>query len=289
MLYALGRKPLDFNNIRINFIKALNSDSSACLICLLPTAYCLLPTAYCLLPTAYSYCLLAKTTLITISTPRIKVIRPTFAAERMTMKQIFITGIGTDVGKTVVSAIVTEALKADYWKPVQSGLDATDRNTVQDLISNQKSVIHPERYRLKTPMSPHESARKDGVEIQLEKVNRPQTNNHLVIEGAGGFLVPLNDRNTIADLIQQDDQVILVSSGYLGSINHTLLTVEALKSRGLNCAGIIYNHVDLDGTIEIIEKMTGVPTLGNIEKHQVITSELVAQYASKFKSVLEQL
>ncbi|ARN78101.1 dethiobiotin synthase [Nonlabens spongiae] len=205
------------------------------------------------------------------------------------MKQIFITGIGTDVGKTVVSAIVTEALEADYWKPIQSGLDTTDRKTVQTLISNQKSVIHPEAYRLQTPMSPHESAKKDGVEIRLEEISRPQTDNHLIIEGAGGLLVPLNDRHTIADLIEPDDQVILVSSGYLGSINHTLLTVEALKSRGLDCAGIIYNHVDLEGTIEIIEKMTSVPTLAIIEKHEAINSELVDQYATKFKSALEQL
>ncbi len=205
------------------------------------------------------------------------------------MKQIFITGIGTDVGKTVVAAIVTEALQADYWKPIQSGLDTTDRNAVQGLISNSKSVIHPESYRLKTPMSPHESARKDGVEIQLDAIQRPQTQNNLVIEGAGGLLVPLNDRHTIADLIDQNDKVILVSSGYLGSINHTLLSIEVLKSRGLNCAGIIYNHVDLEGTIEIIEKMTGIPTLGIIEKHDAITPELVSQYAAKFKSTLEQL
>lgn len=203
------------------------------------------------------------------------------------MKQIFITGIGTDVGKTVVAAIVTEALQADYWKPIQSGLDTTDRNTIEGLISNLKSVIHPESYRLKTPMSPHESARKDGVEIQLDAIQRPQTQNKLVIEGAGGLLVPLNDRHTIADLIDSKDKVILVSSGYLGSINHTLLSIESLKSRGLNCAGIIYNHVDLEGTIEIIEKMMGVPTLGIIKKHDAITPELVSQYAAKFKSVLE--
>ena len=205
------------------------------------------------------------------------------------MKQIFITGIGTDVGKTVVAAIVTEALQADYWKPIQSGLETTDRNTVEGLISNSKSVIHPESYRLKTPMSPHESARKDGVEIQLDAIQRPQTQNKLVIEGAGGLLVPLNDRHTIADLIDSKDIVILVSSGYLGSINHSLLSIEALKSRGLNYAGIIYNHVDLEGTIEIIEKKTGIPTLGIIEKHDAIRPEIVSQYAAKFKSALEQL
>ena len=138
-------------------------------------------------------------------------------------------------------------------------------------------------------MSPHESARKDGVEIQLDAIQRPQTQNKLVIEGAGGLLVPLNDRHTIADLIDSKDIVILVSSGYLGSINHSLLSIEALKSRGLNYAGIIYNHVDLEGTIEIIEKKTGIPTLGIIEKHDAIRPEIVSQYAAKFKSALEQL
>ncbi|AZQ43262.1 dethiobiotin synthase [Nonlabens ponticola] len=202
------------------------------------------------------------------------------------MNSYFITGIGTDVGKTVVAAIITKALEADYWKPIQSGLDETDKGTMSALLPNHSGTFHKEAYRLKTPMSPHKAAEIDGVTIDLTMISRPQTKNHLVVEGAGGLLVPLNDENTIADLIASTDKVILVSAGYLGSINHTLMSVECLKSRGITCAGIIYNHVELDGTIEIIEQMTGVPTIGHIEKHDVITPELIAHYATTFKEKL---
>jgi dethiobiotin synthetase len=205
------------------------------------------------------------------------------------MSNIFITGIGTDVGKTVIAAIVTQALTADYWKPIQSGLEETDKATISSLIMNQKTVMHPESYRLKTPMSPHKAAQIDGFTIELDKINRPVTQNRLVIEGAGGLLVPINDHNTITDLILPDDKVILVSSGYLGSINHTLLSTELLKSRGLNCVGIFYNDVKLDGTIEIIEKMSGIKTLGHLKKEETIDAETVSGYAQEFKKVLEAI
>ncbi|WP_194851474.1 dethiobiotin synthase [Nonlabens antarcticus] len=205
------------------------------------------------------------------------------------MTSYFITGIGTDVGKTVVAAIVTRALNADYWKPIQSGLTETDRGTITDLLPDYKETFHPEAYRLKTPMSPHKAAEIDGITVELEKIKRPQTTNNLVIEGAGGLLVPINNENTIADLIAPTDKIILVSSGYLGSINHTLLSIELLKSRGLSCAGIIYNHVALDGTIEIIEKMSGVATIGHMEKHEEITPILIQEYADKFRQKLQSL
>lgn len=205
------------------------------------------------------------------------------------MSHFFIAGIGTDVGKTVVAAIVTEALQADYWKPVQSGLDETDKATVKSLVSNNRTVFHPEAYRLKTPMSPHKSAEIDGIEIELSEIIKPKTSNLLVVEGAGGILVPLNDKNTIIDLIDQDDKVVLVSSGYLGSINHTLLTAQALKAAGKNCVGVIYNHIELDGTIEIIEKMTGLPTIGIIKRHDHITPEIITNYAIQFKEKLLNL
>ncbi len=205
------------------------------------------------------------------------------------MHSYFITGIGTDVGKTVAAAIVVKALAADYWKPVQSGLQETDRGTLQALLPDYEHTFHQEAYRLKTPMSPHKAAQIDGVMVQLDQIERPQTTNHLVIEGAGGLLVPLNDKHTIADLIQPQDKIILVSAGYLGSINHTLLSVEFLKARGLSCAGILYNHVELDGTIEIIEKMTGIPTIGHIDKHPMMTPQLVSDYATIFKNKLQSI
>lgn len=205
------------------------------------------------------------------------------------MSNIFITGIGTDVGKTVVAAIVTQALQADYWKPIQSGLEETDKGTISSLIDNAKTVIHPEAYRLKTPMSPHKAAEIDGITIDLNQIKRPDTSNTLVIEGAGGLLVPINDQETIVDLIAADDKVILVSAGYLGSINHTLLSAALLKTKGLNCIGVIYNHVELDGTIEVIEKMTGLKTLGHISKEQKIDKAVISKYAVQFEKALKTL
>jgi dethiobiotin synthetase len=198
----------------------------------------------------------------------------------MNREHYFITGISTDVGKTIVAAIVTEALHADYWKPIQTGDgEHGDAQTVKSLISNDKTVIHPESVVLKAPMSPHAAAALENVNLTIEQVTRPKTANRLVIEGAGGLLVPINDKHTVMDLIAPTDKVILVSAGYLGSINHTLLSLEVLKNRGLTCAGIIYNQVTLDGTIEIIEAMTGVPTIGHLEKEQNIDSSMISKYA----------
>jgi dethiobiotin synthetase len=162
----------------------------------------------------------------------------------MSAKQpIFITGIGTGVGKTIVSAIVTEKLKADYWKPVQSGdLDNSDTLKVKSLVSNPVTQFHPEVYRLTQPFSPHKSAAIDKVAIEMENFTIPKTDNQLVIEGAGGLMVPLNDNFLMIDLIKQfNAQVILVSQNYLGSINHTLLSLHALKKYNIPVMGIIFN------------------------------------------------
>jgi dethiobiotin synthetase len=156
---------------------------------------------------------------------------------------LFVTGIGTDVGKTVVSAVLIEKLKADYWKPIQSGdLHHTDTMKVQELVSNPISQFHPETYRLTQPFSPHKSARLDGIKIKLEDFILPQTDNQLIIEGAGGLMVPLNDGDMVIDLIQRFNvEVVLVVKHYLGSINHTLLSLELLKQRGIKLHSIIYN------------------------------------------------
>ena len=146
--------------------------------------------------------------------------------------KIFITGIGTDVGKTIASAIITQALEADYWKPIQAGdLDNSDSHKIQRYISNDKTIIYENSYKLNTPASPHLAAKLDGITIDLKKITEPKTKNHLVIEGAGGILVPLNNSDCIIDLIQKEYKVIVVSRHYLGSINHTLLTFEALKKQ----------------------------------------------------------
>lgn len=206
------------------------------------------------------------------------------------MNTYFITGISTEVGKTIASAIVTEALEADYWKPVQAGeLDHSDTHKVKYLVSNDISQYHDNSYALHTPMSPHAAAEIDDVKITMSSIKRPKTSNNLVVEGAGGLLVPLNDRETIIDLIQPKDKVIIVSRHYLGSINHTLLTVEALKNRNLTIAGIIFSGEEHPTTEAIITKMANVPIIGRIDEEPYFDERVISEYASLFKANLNAL
>ncbi|WP_242083952.1 dethiobiotin synthase [Aestuariivivens sediminis] len=201
-------------------------------------------------------------------------------------KTYFITGIGTDVGKTIVSAIVTEALEADYWKPVQAGdLDHCDTYKVKKWVSNSKSVFHSNAYALTTPMSPHAAAEIDGIEIELKAIKTPKTNNHLVIEGAGGLMVPLNQGHTVLDMIKPGYKVIVVSRHYLGSINHTLLTVNTLKDKGFKVA-LIFSGNEHASTEEIIKKMTGIPVIGRIEEEPYFDHNVIKEYAERFKTSL---
>lgn len=203
------------------------------------------------------------------------------------MKKFFVSGISTEVGKTIVSAIITEALEADYWKPVQAGdLDNSDSHKVKRLISNTKTKIHPNSYALNTPMSPHAAAEIDGITINLEEIKEPSTKNNLVIEGAGGLLVPVSEENTLLDIIKPDYQIIIVSRHYLGSINHTLLTVNALKNKGLNIAGIIFSGNEHPSTETIIKKMAAVPILGRIDEEPYFDKNVVKEYAEKLKNKL---
>lgn len=201
------------------------------------------------------------------------------------------TGIGTEVGKTVISAILTEALEADYWKPVQSGdLDFTDTMKVQSWISNSKTKFHPEAYRLNTPMSPHAAAAIDGIEINLNQIQLPQTDNFLLAEGAGGLLVPLNDKNCIIDLIQYLQlPVILISKHYLGSINHTLLSIEALRSRNIPIAGLIFNGEEHPTTEAIIQEMSEIRALCRINSLESVTKGKIAEVAKRVKDKFLQL
>jgi dethiobiotin synthetase len=201
------------------------------------------------------------------------------------MKKIFVTGIGTDIGKTVVSAVLVEALKADYWKPVQTGsFFSRDTVEVKRIISNTKSQFHPESYLLKQPMSPHAAAELEGVEIHMDQINLPQTTNHLVIEGAGGLMVPLNRNHFMIDLIQKfDAEVILVVKNYLGSINHTLLSIDVLKSRGLKIMGIVINEEPHALSENIILQYSGLKLLGRIEKEGMIKKEVIEKYAKNFE------
>lgn len=182
-------------------------------------------------------------------------------------KRIFVSGIGTEIGKTFCSAIIVEALKADYWKPLQAGeLDQLDSAWVRRAISNSITKIHPEHYLLSEPMSPHAAAKIDGIELNITDFIVPETENNLIIEGAGGLMVPLNDRGDfIVDLIPHlADEVILISKNYLGSINHTLLSIELLKQRKIPILGVIFNGDPNPETEEIILETTGLTCLGKI-------------------------
>ena len=204
------------------------------------------------------------------------------------MKKYFITGIGTEVGKTIASAIITQALKADYWKPVQAGeLDDSDRMKVENLIDNDRSKFHPEAYRLNQPMSPHAAAERDGIEIDIASIKMPHTDNHLVIEGAGGLLVPLNDNETILNLIEiLNCEVILVSRHYLGSINHTLMSIELLKQRNVRIKGILFNGKENKDTESIITKMSGIEFLGRIDELDNLNKSVINSIAQDLKSIL---
>ena len=205
------------------------------------------------------------------------------------MQRYFITGIGTEVGKTVVSAIVTKALQADYWKPIQAGdLDNSDTHKLRKWVTNSKTVFHPNSFALKTPMSPHAAAEIDHINISAEAIQTPVTNNNLVVEGAGGLLVPINNTETIFDLIQPNDKIILVSRHYLGSINHTLLSAEMLKIRNFNNVGIIFNGDEHPTTESIILSKTGYPFLGRINNEKEITAKVISKYAAQLKQRLKE-
>jgi dethiobiotin synthetase len=209
---------------------------------------------------------------------------------------IFITGVGTGVGKTIISAIVTEALKADYCKPIQAGIeDATDSELVSSLTSNTETVVHPEAYRLKLPASPHIAAREEGLRISTGDIvdhlfALPAENNKpLIVEGAGGLLVPINEDETILDLILAlNGLTIIVSRNYLGSINHSLLTARELQRNKINIAGWIFNDQFMNYENEIAE-WSGIPKLGSVPMSQKPDKEFVREQAGQLRTMLEKI
>ncbi len=211
------------------------------------------------------------------------------------VQTIFITGIGTGVGKTLVSAIVAEALQADYWKPVQAGYDeGTDSEWVQSMLTNTKSKIYPETYRLKMPASPHLAAKEENRTISLEKIFSAYTQylvpgRRIVIEGAGGLLVPLNEHELVIDLIRKlNAKVILVSRNYLGSINHSLLTAQVCRQKNIRVSGWIFNDQFMDYENDITS-WSGYLKLGSVGKLGHIDKSAVYEEAQKMKDKLLQV
>lgn len=195
----------------------------------------------------------------------------------------FVTAIGTDSGKTLISSILVQALGADYWKPVQAGFP-TDTEGVEDLTNSPTTRFFGERYVLNTPASPHAAAKIDGVTISLSDFDPPVSNRDLIIEGAGGLMVPLNDEEVIVDMVPLvSAEVILVCNLYLGSINHSLLSIELLKQRGYPVKGIVFNGTSNPESERVILKRSGWPCLFRVAQHEEVTPELVVQYAEEVK------
>ena len=204
----------------------------------------------------------------------------------MEQKKYVISGIGTDVGKTVVSAIIAQALNADYWKPIQSGeLDNSDSHKI-DRLTNDRVQVLPERFRLTEPLSPHASAAIDGVQLHLSQLTLPETKRNLLVEGAGGLMVPLNDTDLLIDAFKRWNlPVIIVSRHYVGSINHTLLTIEALKNRGITIKGLVFVGEENPATESFILNHSNVPFLMRIPLVSEVTANFVQQQSELVKEL----
>jgi dethiobiotin synthetase len=197
------------------------------------------------------------------------------------MNNIFVTAIGTDSGKTLVSAIICEALGASYWKPIQAGYPR-DTDTVTSLVSKKSFKAYPEKYLLNTPASPHAAAKIDGVKINIHDFTMPSLE-LTIVEGAGGCLVPVNDNEFVIDIAKHlACDIVLVSNLYLGSINHTLLTLQLLRSRNLPVKGIIFNGHSNAESERIILHHAGLPCLLRVEQESTIDKERVSHYAKEF-------
>ncbi|AZA54940.1 dethiobiotin synthase [Chryseobacterium sp. G0201] len=199
--------------------------------------------------------------------------------------KLFVTGIGTEIGKTVCSAILTKYFNADYWKPIQSGdLDFSDSMKIQDWVG-ENVVIHPETYQLQLAASPHQSAAQEGISININDFNLPETQNNLIVEGAGGLMVPLSDSEFMIDLIEKlNIPVALVVRNYLGCINHSLLSIKALNQKKINLKYLILNGNFPPDTERVICKniqpkteIIRISDIENITKENIesITKQLI--------------
>jgi dethiobiotin synthetase len=213
------------------------------------------------------------------------------------LQPIFITGIGTGVGKTIISAIITEALKANYWKPIQAGFDdGTDALEVKQLVSNTDSLFFDEVYKFKLPASPHIAAREENIKIEMndivssyQNISKNNANNNLIIEGAGGLLVPINDNEFIIDIIKNlNAKVILVSRNYLGSINHSLLTAQICKQQNIDVLGWVFNDQFMQYEDEIVH-WSGYTKIASVPLATTLSASWVSQQAKILEGSLRKV
>lgn len=197
------------------------------------------------------------------------------------MHRVIVTGIGTEVGKTVVSAILTTLLKADYWKPIECG--ESDTLLMKSLLDSNAHTIHASSYSFKASVSPHQAARLENTSIDLQTIHPPVTDQSLVIETAGGLLVPLNREELNMDLFKRfKGQWIIVSRHYLGSINHTLQTIEILKQHQISPLGIIFNGAPQEDTEQAILHFSRAKCLGRLLPEKIINRKVIQGYAKKW-------
>lgn len=189
------------------------------------------------------------------------------------MQGFFVTGTDTDVGKTLVSAWLVAHLNGYYWKPVQAGISPeTDSETVRRLTGVPPEHILPEAYRLADAIAPHEAARRAGITIEMERLAPPPCPGMLIAEGAGGLLVPLNDESYVIDLITELHlPVILVARSTLGTINHTLLSLEALRRRSAPLAGVVMSGPETPHNRAAIERYGRVQVIAEIPWLETVT------------------
>lgn len=206
------------------------------------------------------------------------------------MKAISVTGIHTDAGKTIASAVITQALGCTYWKPMQSGSnDKTDTMTVQSLVSNSACRFLPEAYLLREPLSPHAAARIDNVQIDINKLRPIETEMPLLIETAGGLMSPVNDEFTVIDYVQKYHlPTVLVSTAYLGSINHTLLCMELLKQRNIDIKALIFCGERNMESEEFILNYTQFERVLHIKKFESLEKGTIAEEADMVKEKLKE-
>jgi dethiobiotin synthetase len=202
-----------------------------------------------------------------------------------------VAGIGTDVGKTIVSSILTTLLKGDYWKPIQCGDEEnSDAATIKRWIDTTRHSIHPPAYSLKAPLSPHHAGRLESTSINLDSITLPQTTRPLIIEGVGGILVPLTSKTSSIDLFKSwDCQWVIVSKHYLGSINHTLLTIEVLKKLCIPILGIIFNGEHNPDSESAILEISQVSVLGRLLPETNLNSQTIQRYAKQWQPHFSKL
>ncbi len=207
------------------------------------------------------------------------------------MHRIMVAGIGTDVGKTIVSTILTTLLKGDYWKPIQCGDEEnSDTATVKRWLDTARHTIHPPAYSLKAPLSPHHAAHLENTLIRLDSIILPQTTRPLIIEGVGGILVPLTPKISSLDLFKSwDCKWVVVSMHYLGSINHTLLTLEVLKKLCLPILGIIFNGEPNPDSESAILEISQAPVLGKLLPEDNLNLQTIQRYANQWQPLFSKL